>query len=61
MNGRVEDNAEGADASTSLAFATGLGKSTDAYSAGITVTFQALTALSAETVTLRNFAVTRFP
>ena len=26
---------------TSLAFATGLGKSTDAYSAGITVTFQA--------------------
>ena len=46
---------------TSLGFAAGLGKSTDAYSAGITVTFQALTALAAETVTLRNFTVTRFP
>jgi hypothetical protein len=46
---------------TSLAFAVGLGKSTDDYTAGITVDFQALTALSAETVTLRNFTVVRFP
>jgi hypothetical protein len=46
---------------TSLAFAAGLGTSTDTYSAGITVSFQALTALTAETVTLRNFTVTRFP
>jgi hypothetical protein len=46
---------------TSLAFAAGLGKSTDDYTAGITVNFQALTALSAETVTLRNFTVVRFP
>jgi hypothetical protein len=46
---------------TSLAFAAGLGKSADDYTAGITVNFQALTALSAETVTLRNFTVVRFP
>jgi hypothetical protein len=46
---------------TTLAFAAGLGKSTDDYTAGITVNFQALTALSAETVTLRNFTVVRFP
>jgi hypothetical protein len=46
---------------TSLAFAAGIGKSTDDYTAGITVNFQALTALSAETVTLRNFTVVRFP
>jgi hypothetical protein len=46
---------------TSLAFAAGVGKSTDDYTAGITVGFQALTALSAETVTLRNFTVVRFP
>ena len=46
---------------TSLAFAAGLGKSTDDYTAGITVSFQALTALSAETVTLSNFTVVRFP
>jgi hypothetical protein len=46
---------------TSLAFAAGVGKSTDDYTAGITVNFQALTALPAETVTLRNFTVVRFP
>jgi hypothetical protein len=46
---------------TSLAFAAGLGKSTDDFTAGITVNFQAMTALSAETVTLRNFTVVRFP
>ncbi len=46
---------------TSLAFAAGLGKSTDDYTAGITVDFRALTAQSAETVTLRNFTVVRFP
>jgi hypothetical protein len=46
---------------TSLAFAAGLGKSTDDYTASITVDFQALTALPAETVTLKNFTVLRFP
>jgi hypothetical protein len=46
---------------TSLAFAAGVGKSTVDHSAGLTVDFQALTALSAETVTLRNFTVVRFP
>jgi hypothetical protein len=46
---------------TSLAFAAGVGRSPDDYTAGITVDFQALTALSAETVTLRNFTVVRFP
>ena len=46
---------------TSLAFAAGVGTSTVDYTAGITVNFQALTALSAETVTLRNFTVVRFP
>jgi hypothetical protein len=46
---------------TSLAFAAGVGKSTVDHTAGVTVDFQALTALPAETVTLRNFTVVRFP
>ena len=46
---------------TSLAFAAGVGKSTNDFTAGVTVDFQALTALPAETVTLRNFTVVRFP
>jgi hypothetical protein len=46
---------------TSLSFAAGLGSSTLDYTQGITVNFQGLTALSAETVTLSNFTVTRFP
>jgi hypothetical protein len=46
---------------TSLAFAAGVGKSTDDYTAGITVDFQAKTGQSGETVTLKNFAVVRFP
>jgi hypothetical protein len=46
---------------TVLAFAAGVGKSTDDYSGGITVDFQAKTAQSGETVTLRNFTVLRFP
>jgi hypothetical protein len=46
---------------TVLAFAAGVGTSTDNYSAGITVDFQAKTAQSAETVTLKNFTVVRFP
>jgi hypothetical protein len=45
----------------SLAFAAGVGKSTDDFTAGITVDFRALTALSAETVTLSNFTVVRLP
>ena len=46
---------------TSLAFAAGVGKSTVDPTAGVTVNFQALTALPAESVTLRNFIVVRFP
>ena len=46
---------------TSLAFAAGVGKSTDDYTAGVTVDFQAKTVQSAETVTLKNFTVVRFP
>ena len=46
---------------TSLVLAVGVGKAADAYSSGITVDFRGLTALSAETVTLKNFTVTRFP
>jgi hypothetical protein len=46
---------------TSLAFVAGVGKSTVDHTAGLTVDFQALTALPAETVTLRNFTVVRFP
>jgi hypothetical protein len=44
-----------------LAFAAGVGKSTDDYTAGVTVDFQAMTVQSAETVTLANFTVVRFP
>ena len=46
---------------TSLAFAAGVGKSTDDYTAGVTVDFQAKTVQSGETVTLKNFTVVRFP
>src|SRR5450759_942758 len=46
---------------TSLAFAAGVGKSTDDYSAGVTVDFRASTVQSGETVTLKNFTVVRFP
>jgi hypothetical protein len=46
---------------TALAFAAGVGTATDAYTAGITVDFQASTALPVEMVTLRNFTVVRFP
>jgi hypothetical protein len=46
---------------TSLAFAAGVGKSTDDYSAGLTVDFRASTVQSGETVTLKNFTVVRFP
>jgi len=46
---------------TSLAFAAGVGKSTDDYTAGVTVDFLANTVQSAETVTLKNFTVVRFP
>jgi hypothetical protein len=46
---------------TSLAFAAGVGKSSVNHTAGLTVDFQALTALPGETVTLRNFTVVRFP
>ena len=46
---------------TSLAFAAGVGKSTDDYTAGVTVDFQANTVQSNETVTLKNFTVVRFP
>jgi hypothetical protein len=46
---------------TSLGFAAGVGQSTDDYTAGITVDFQAKTVQSGETVTLRNFTVVRFP
>jgi hypothetical protein len=38
-----------------------VGKSTDDYTAGVTVDFQANTVQSAETVTLKNFTVVRFP
>ena len=44
-----------------LAFAAGVGKSTDDYTAGVTIDFQAMTVQSAETVTLANFTVVRFP
>jgi hypothetical protein len=46
---------------TSLAFAAGVGKSTDDYTAGLTVDFQAKTVQSGETVTLKNFTVVRLP
>ena len=46
---------------TSLAFAAGVGKATDDYTAGITVDFQASAAVSGETVSLKNFTVVRFP
>jgi hypothetical protein len=46
---------------TSLAFAAGVGKSTDEYTAGLTVDFQAKTVQSGETVTLKNFTVVRLP
>jgi hypothetical protein len=46
---------------TSLTFAAGVGQSTVDHTAGLTVDFQALTALPGETVTLRNFTVLRFP
>ena len=46
---------------TSLAFAAGVGKSTDDYSAGLTVDFRASTVQSGETVTLKNFTLVRFP
>jgi hypothetical protein len=46
---------------TSLTFAAGVGSSTLDYTAGVVVNFQGMTALSGETVTLRNFTVTRFP
>jgi hypothetical protein len=46
---------------SSLSFAAGLGKSTDDYTAGITVDFQAKTVQTGETVTLKNFTVVRFP
>ncbi|MGD0771229.1 MAG: hypothetical protein ABSC05_00245 [Candidatus Solibacter sp.] len=46
---------------TALPFAAGVGTATDAYTAGITVVFQASTVLPVETVTLRNFTVVRFP
>jgi hypothetical protein len=46
---------------TSLAFLAGVGSSTDDYTAGVTVDFQAKTLQSAETVALKNFTVVRFP
>ena len=46
---------------TSLAFAAGIGKSTDDFTAGVTVDFQAMTGQFGETVTLKNFTVVRFP
>ena len=46
---------------TSLAFAAGVGKSTDDPTTGVTVDFQAKTDLTGETVTLKNFTVVRFP
>ena len=46
---------------SSLGFAVGVGTSAVDYTQGVTVNFLGSTALSAETVTLRNFTVTRFP
>jgi hypothetical protein len=46
---------------TSLAFLAGVGSSTDDYTAGVTVDFQAKTVQSGETVALKNFTVVRFP
>ena len=46
---------------TSLAFAAGVGKSTDDYTGGITVDFLANRMQFGETVTLMNFTVVRFP
>ena len=46
---------------TSLSFVAGAVKSTDDYTAGVVVNFQGMTALAGETVTLRNYTVTRFP
>ena len=46
---------------TSLAFAAGVGISTDDFTAGITVDFLANRAQFGETVTLKNFTVVRFP
>ena len=46
---------------TSLAFAAGVGTSTDSYTGGVTVDFQAKTLQSGDAVTLKNFTVLRFP
>jgi hypothetical protein len=46
---------------TLLTLAAGVGSSTFDYTAGVTVNFQGMTALTGETVTLRNFTVTRYP
>ncbi len=46
---------------TSLAFATGVLKSTDGYTAGVAVDFLAKAAQPGDTVTLKNFTVLRFP
>jgi hypothetical protein len=46
---------------TVLPFAAGVGSATDDFTAGITVDFQAKVAQSADSVTLRNYTVVRFP
>jgi hypothetical protein len=46
---------------TSLAFAAGVGKSSDDYTAGVTVDFLANTIQPSEMVTLKNFTVVRLP
>ncbi len=58
--------AEGAQLShqswgTSLAFGAGVGKSTDDYTAGLAVDFQAKIVQPGETVNLKNFTVVRLP
>jgi len=45
----------------SLAFAAGVGKSTDDFTAGITVDFLARTTQASDSVVLRNYTVVRIP
>ncbi|MEO8595831.1 MAG: hypothetical protein ABI759_21095 [Candidatus Solibacter sp.] len=46
---------------SSLAFAAGAGRSSDDFTAGIVVDFQARTVQSSDSVALKNFAVVRIP
>ena len=46
---------------TVLPFAASVGSAADAYTTGLTVTFLGKTGSASDSVTLRNYAVVRFP